>query len=419
MWCKSTRGRTLREGGKAKVIKKLGGEKEKKMNTIKKIAIALAVLMVFSLAAPAAATYAGDHPLVTYEKGPLKDGGIVFVAVENGSAYTKLNATENSVPGDIKKTLTQDITIPACTPTITSNCIPAGKTVKMARLYNYVSWSTSDNDTTMTSGVPAEAEMTFSDGTNTWTKACVHGYTDAQIADVPNPISYGTDAVQYWDTKGPNYLCGSKYDFPSGTFAWDVTNMVTGSGTYVATITNADSTPTGFRPGKEYPSGYRERFVTYGFGLLVVYENTSFSNPVDGKYWIDEGCDLLYNTSKYSVYEPVATTYAPFKEGVGGINNTTTAGLTQVVVSSNKGNELDWPNSENMIYFNGLTTAEEIGPSTAVSFKAIGVNYDEMKSLSLLKPSRNFVYFQDRDINGDGKGDNEVVSNAFLMVEWA
>ena len=393
------------------------------MNTIKKIAIALAVLMVFSLAAPATATYAGDKPLVTYAKGPLKDGGIVYETVEDGGAYTKLPC--NVYPEDPEYGLTQEITID----------IPDGATVKMARLYNYVSWSTADNDTGgykegdpgpfYQSGLPAEAEMTFNGVPvtcqNPLSESCTGLFPPVACRDaLPNPIDYGNGVVQYWDTKGPDYDCGAKWDYPSGTFAWDVTDMVTGSGTFTATIRNADSTPTGMRPGKDYHAvNYRERFVTYGFGLLVVYENLDYP-AVTGKYWIDEGCDLLYNTSRYSVYEPVATTYAPFQGGVGMSNGIDMAGLTQVVVSSDKGNDSYWPISENMNYFNSLTTAEEIGPmiaNTPTGYKAISVEYDDVTNL--LKPSNNFVYFRDRDIDGNGKGDNEVVSNAFLMVDWA
>ena len=395
------------------------------MNTTKKIGIALAVLMVVALAAPVSATYAGDKPLVTYAKGQLKDGGIVYETVTDGSAYKILPC--NIYPEDPEYGLTQEITIRSCVDALDTNCIPDGATVKMARLYNYVTWSTCDNDTKYTSGVPAEAVLTF----NGVPKSCVHGFSDEQIDLVPNPIDYGNGVIQYWDTKGWYPGCLYKYDYPSGTFAWDVTNMVNGSGTYTAKIVNADSTPTGMRPeyypDKYHPYYYRERFATYGFGLLVVYENTSDSNPVDGRYWIDEGCDLLYNTSLYGVSEPVATTYAPFKEGVGMSNNPYMAGLTTVVTASNMWNKTDWDKSENMIYFNGLTPAERIGPSTAgatyyTGSKHIGVNYDDV--INLLQPSRNVVYFQDIDIPGlpypakDGKGDNEVVSNAFLLVKW-
>jgi hypothetical protein len=393
------------------------------MNTIKKIAIALAVLMVFSLAAPATATYAGDHPLVTYESGPLTDGGIVYETVEDGSAYTKLYCTfyEEELGERLgSNNLTQALTVE----------IPEGATVKMARLYNYVSWSTSDRDIGKylpdydvgpNPGMPAEADIWF----NGVKKVCKLYLGDNNRDSLSNPINYNNDVIQYWDTKGQGYTV-AKWDYPAGTFAWDVTDIVTGSGTYEAIIYNNDSTPTGVRPGEDINSARRERFVTYGFGLLVVYENLD-NSAVTGKYWIDEGCDLLLNTSKYGIYEPLATTYAPFIEGVGGVPHVQTAGLTQVVVTSDKGNESDWLNSKNMVCFNCPTQTCPLdcssanpgcclGPSTAYNYKSIGVNYDDVV-IDLLEPSRNFVYFQDRDL-GTERGDDEVVSNAFLVVQW-
>jgi len=354
----------------------------------------LSAIVVAMLVVPGFADYSGDQPLTTYEHGMIDGGGIVYESVTDGSAYTALPC--NVYPEDPEYGLTQTITI----------TIPEGKTVKTARLYNYVTYSTCDNDTKFTSGVPAEAELTFSDGTNTWTKTCVHGFADAEIADVPNPIYYGTDAVQYWDTKGPDYDCGAKYDYPSGTFAWDVTDMVTGNGVYTAEIVNADSTPTGMRPGKSYsPYKYRERFATYGFGLLVVYENADPDAEPDTEYWITEGCDLLLNTSLYGVYEPIATTSVQFEKELKGKKSAT---LTTVLTSSDKWNLMDWDESMNMVSFNG----KEIGPSTAMSSYAIGVNEFDVGKLKM----HNIAEFQDRDL-GTGRGDNFVVSNAFLVTE--
>ena len=363
--------------------------------TVNRYIIALlSGIVVCMLVVPAIADYSGDQPLTTYEHGMINGGGLVYESVTDGSAYTALPC--NVYPEDPEYGLTQTIAI----------TIPVGKTVKTARLYNYVTYSTCDNDTKYTSGVPAEAELTFSDGTNTWTKTCVHGFADAQIADVPNPIYYGTDAVQYWDTKGPDYDCGAKYDYPSGTFAWDVTDMVTGNGVYTAEIVNADSTPTGMRPGKPYsPYKYRERFATYGFGLLIVYENADPDAEPDTEYWITEGCDLLLNTSKYGVYEPIATTSALFEKE---LKESKSATLTTVLTSSDKWNLVDWDESMNMVSFNG----KEIGPSTAMSSSAIGVNEFDVGKLK----KDNIAEFQDRDLD-TGRGDNFVVSNAFLVTE--
>jgi len=381
--------------------------KKKKMNKTEKIAIALAVLMVAAaLAVPAIADYSGDHPLTTYEHGMLNSGGIVYETVTDGSAYTKLPC--NVYPEDPVYGLTQEITI----------TIPEGKTVKMARLYNYVTWSTSDNDTGTSPwfniGLPAEAEMTFNGVTvtcqNPLSPECTGLFPPVACRDaLPNPIDYGNGVVQYWDTKGPDYECGAKWDYPSGTFAWDVTDMVTGSGTFTATITNADSTPTGMRPGKPYnPVNYRERFATYGFGLLVVYENDDPVVDLDElntEYWITEGCDLLYNTSKYSVYEPIATTSVQFEKESKGPKRAT---LTTVLTASDKWNLADWDESKNMVYFKN----KEIGPSTAYDYYSIGVNEFDVGKLK----KDNIAEFQDRDL-GTGKGDNEVVSNAFLVTE--
>ncbi len=360
------------------------------MNTKKQIAlpivVVIAVLLAFSNSA--VADYSGDKPLTTYEHGMVKNGGIVFGTVVDGSAYTALNATE-TCPRCGMDILSQQITI----------SIPAGATVEMARLYNYNTWSTSDNDNTSVRGVPAEAVLTFSDGTNTWTKTCVHGFNDSQIDSVPNPIYYGDDAVQYWDSKGQGYT-SKKYDYPSGTFALDVTDMVTGSGTFTATIENADSTPTGFRPGHSYPSSNkRERFATYGFGLLVVYGYPT--GPVDVEYWIDEGRDLLYNSSYYGVTAEEATTYAPFNGVVNWGVGLKDATLTTVLTASDKGTNVP---PENMVSFNGV----EKGPSTAANDKAIAK--DPFNVTSELEHADNFADFQDR-------GDYEGVCNAFLVVE--
>ena len=408
-------------------MKKLGGEKKKKMNTkMKQIAfpmvVVIAVLLAFS--SPAAAEgiggYAGNHPLTIYEHGTI-NGGLVFETVTDGSKYTKLNATEDPMSGDFKETLTQEITIRSCVDAQDTNCIPPGATVKMARLYNYYCWSTSDKDRgnaydadhpEYVTGVPAEAYMWFNNGTTEVEKVCVHGYKDTERYSVPNPINYGNDVIHYWDTKGQDYW-GKLFDYPSGEFAWDVTDMVTGSGTYVAKIKNMDSTPTGYRPGQAYPGPNRERFVPFGFGLVVVYEHTDSPQI---KYWIAEGCDYIMARciGPETCETPEnATTSATF---FGGVSNATYANLTTVWTHSESG-FLTPP--MNMMCFNCPTSCSYcldtgdpsdccIGPSTAVSDKAIGLNYFDVKAK--ISSGENLLEFQDRD-------DDSCVHNAFLVVE--
>jgi hypothetical protein len=356
------------------------------------IAAIVCIIAISVMAMPATANYAGDHPLTVYEHAEI-EGGLVYETVTDGSAYTVLPC--KVYPQDPDYGLTQTITI----------SIPDCAVVKTARLYNYNTWSTSDNDTTGVPGVPAEAELALTNAATgeTWTRTCVHGYTDAQRPMVPNPInstvcpSYPEDVVQYWDSKGQGYV-SKTYDYPSGTFAWNVTDLITGSGTYVAKIENADSTPTGMRPGYPYyPDKYRERFATYGFGLLIVYEMDE--GPVV-EYWVTEGCDMLYNKTAYG-YETAenATTKAVFAGPEFELEDIVSAELITVVSASNYGIY-----DMNMVLFNDV----EVGASTAVSDKAIGL--DSFGVLDLLSEEQNIADIQDRE-------DYETAHNAFLVVE--
>ena len=381
------------------------------MNTkMKQIALPLVVVIAVLLAfsSPAAADYSGDKPLVTYDTDMIK-GGIVFETVTDNSTYTLLQAKdyvyippppEPPIPITVPKpNLTQEITI----------SIPEGATVKMARLYNYYTWSTADKGDGSNPGMPAEADIWF-DGVK---KVCKHDLGDglANRDSLANPINYGNGVIQYWDSKGQGYdpACTSyarKYDNPYGTFAWDVTDMVKegmvdGSGTYTAKITNNDTTPTtGLidpKTGELKPYKYWERFVTWGFGLVVVYEYAPpDSDSPKIQYWIDEGCDLLLNRTCYETAES-ATTTAPFAGLKRGGQQE--AELTTVLMGSDKGNKL-----KNMVSFN----SNWIGPSTAKDAKSIGVNYFDVTPYLIHKD--NIAEFQDRS-------DNVVVCNAFLVVE--
>ena len=336
------------------------------------IAAIVCIIAISAMAVPASANYAGDHPLTVYEHGAI-EGGLVYETVTDGTAYWKIPCTV--YPQDPDYGLTQTITI----------SIPDCAVVKTARLYNYYTWSTSDNDTTSVPGDPAEAELTF----NGVTVTCQNP------AQITNPIDYGNGVMQYWDTKSQEYV-SKTYDYPSGTFAWDVTDLVTGSGTYIAEIENADSTPTGMRPGKDYdPYKYRERFVTYGFGLLVVYE---MDEGPEVEYWVSEGCDVLYGYYD-GVTPEMATTQAVFADPEFEVEVIASADLTTVVSASNYGIY-----DMNMVLFNDVA----VGASTAASYKAIGVN--SFGVLDLLSEEQNVCKIQDR-------GDYETARNAFLVVE--
>ena len=347
--------------------------KIKAMEEAKKYAVlivfVIAVLLAFS--SPAAADYSGDHPLTIYEHDTIK-GGVVYNTTEAGDKYVCLD------DGDTYSlAMSQNLTIN----------IPAGATVKTARLYNYYTWSCLEDDY---AGAPAQAYLKFSDGTDTWSRVCMHSCCDIpyNVSDCDNPIDYGNDVIQYWDTKSQNYS-GKLYDFPGGTFAWNVTPYVTGSGTYTAEIRNA----------KEETIG-DERFCTVGFLLLVVYEH-----PDDDEieYWIAEGCDILHTL--WGVTPEEATTNATFPDfmykSLLDQEFECDATLSTVLCFSD---QWEAPNIDNMVYFNDI----EVGPSTAGGTSHIAYDeYDVWDKLSNI----NVVKMQDR-------GDYESVHNAFLVVEY-
>ena len=373
--------------------------------------VVIAVLFAFS--SPAAAGgiggYAGDRPLTIYDQDII-NGGLVYETVTDGSNYTLLYATELYPRIGYLENLTQEITIRSCVDELDTNCIPEGATVKMARLYNYYCWSSPDNDVADMPGMPAEAKMWFTNASDTQEKVCVHGLADGNRASLANTIDYGNGVIHYWDTKGLNYS-SKTWDYPSGAFAWDVTEMVTGNGTFTAKIENADSTPTGFRDEFSYPSQNRERVCTFGFGLLVVYEQPD-SPQIE--YGIAEGCDSLIGWCSANPFETweIATASATF----GGISGAGSADLTTVLTCSDGG--VATP-PRNMMCFNCPTSCLNcpdqndpseccIGPSTAGGIEHIGVDYFDVTSL--ISSTQNVLEFQDR-------GDCEYVHNAFLVVE--
>jgi hypothetical protein len=365
------------------------------MNTkMKQIALPLVVVIAVLLAfsSPAAAEgiggYAGNRPLAIYDHDTI-NGGLVFETVTDGSMYTKLFCTlyRRIDPGcgqPSENWLSQ-------TQTIEIAGIPDGATIKMARLYNYYCWSTSNLDIPSNPGVPAEADMWFTNASDTQKKICVHGYKDTERDLIPNPINYENGVIQYWDTEGQNYT-NKDWDFPSGEFAWDVMDMVTGNGIYMAKITNHDSTPTGVRPGEPILSSKRERFVPFGFGLLVVYEHP---DSPEIEYWIAEGCDYLM--ARFGETPETATTSATFS----GVSGATDAALTTVWTHTEGG--LATP-PLNMMYFNDV----EIGPSLGTNINSIDVTYFDVTAK--FKSDQNVLEFQDRN-------DDSCVHNAFLVVE--
>jgi hypothetical protein len=158
--------------------------------------------------------------------------------------------------------------------------LPAGASVKFARLYNYWTWSA-----TGYTGKYPTMSLTF-DG------------------------SAVSPEVEYDDKKGWGI-----YDFPSGTWAYDVTGLVTGSGTYTTVVTNTDSDADAY-------------FCMDGLGLLVVYEDPS-GQVVE--YWINEGADMISTMDTSGGLMPEEATVTSLFQGFVDLSNVDSARLWTVV----------------------------------------------------------------------------------------
>jgi hypothetical protein len=178
------------------------------------------------LAAPALAEapekngYIADKPLETYSHDTIK--GDLYYSVGDGYYSGKV------YPGDVY--------------TVNHNVeLPEGAKVKFARLYDYWTWSAEG-----TTGRDPEMKLSFNG----------------------NELK---PEKKYTDRKGWGI-----YDYPTGTWAYDVSAYVNGSGTFKTDIEN---------------TGPEASFICFdGVGLLIVYTDP---NGKDIEYWINEGADML------------------------------------------------------------------------------------------------------------------------------
>jgi hypothetical protein len=207
--------------------------------------------------------YAGDKPLETYLHGTVK--GDLIYDYGNSSYSNKMS------PGSIY-TVGHSLDL------------PEGATVKFARLYNFWTWSATGN-----TGVYPSMSLTFEGNTL-------------------------TPEAEYSDQKG----WGTQYNFPAGTWTYNVTGLVNGEGTYTTTATNTNS------DSKNY-------FCIDGIALLVVYEDASGKEI---EYWINEGCDVVSTmSSSGGLTSEEATVKVPFEGGSIDLSNVDEARLWTTVQS--------------------------------------------------------------------------------------
>jgi hypothetical protein len=218
--------------------------------------------------------YKADKPLTTYK----------HESITGDMIYTHGNSTYSSeIPSGDAYTVNHNINL------------PEGASVKFARLYNYWTWSYSG-----TTGKYPTMNLT------------VNG----------NPLS---PEDQYDDRKG-----WGMYDYPTGTWAYNVTDLVTGSGDYTTVITNTDTDA-------------NSKFCIDGVGLLVVFENP---NGQTIEYWINEGADMINTQSTSGGLTPKEATVTSLFTGSVDLNNVDSARLWTVVQSGG--------NDNNMLLFNDM-----------------------------------------------------------------
>lgn len=270
--------------------------------------------------------YFGDKPLTIY--GHEKVRGDILYTIGN-STYSGELATDG---------------IYAVESNIT---IPGGSAVKLARLYTYWSWSHEG-----TTGVNPEMEVKF-EGT-----------------------IINSDKT-YADRKG-----FGTYDYPSGTYAYNVTSIVTAGKNYTTVVKNI---------------GAGKNFAMYGVGLLIVLEDSSGQEI---EYWIGEGADIISSTSTNGVTPEQATTWVDFDGSVdtGAVKNAT---LLTIVPGADKGDQ-----NKNELIFN---TKSWIGALDAPSAQQ-QIAIDNREVGSYMQSSNNRAGIRDN-------GDYMVASNAILVLK--
>lgn len=219
--------------------------------------------------------------------------------------------------------------------------LPEGSKIKIARLYLYWTWS--HNGST---GTYPEIEAFFEG----------------------SPVSA---EKQYTDRKGSGI-----YDYPSGTYTYDVTAFSLDKESYF-TVRNAGMS----------------KFAINGAGLLMVYEN---ANKQDIEYWIDEGSDIIYAAERVTSEQAITRAYF---NGDIDINNIQSANLITVVPSGNKG--------KNALFFNSKGWE---GVYKGIPYADLAIDIRDVTGH--LQQGNNLAKIQDN-------GDYLVPSNAFLILKFA
>ncbi|MCK4458912.1 MAG: DUF3344 domain-containing protein [Methanosarcinales archaeon] len=229
--------------------------------------------------------------------------------------------------------------------------VPDGMTVEAARLYLY--WYDG-------SGTPPGSQASF----------------DVDVAGV----LYTTPDRSYID----QVPFASYENTPKGTYVYDVTTQVTGTGDYTVKINNTQSS------GKA---------TLYGEMLLIIYEDPAENPDNRMRLWITEGFDILSACQHYCVSTEEATATATFS---GAIDTAEVTSATLVTVVT------PIKSSSSNLLINGETVVSDAWNVDAYPGSKVCV--DERDISANLEASDNTVGFE-RDLHTPIHA-----SNAILMV---
>jgi uncharacterized repeat protein (TIGR01451 family) len=298
--------------------------------------------------------YIADEPLETFKHGKLR-GGILFTTGDG--TYTGLYSP--GATNDIHYEIT----------------LPDGATVKLARLNVYYTWTKPDR-------LCPEIEVSITNASGTYVLSPEKRYSDIKCQG-----------------------SGMAYVYTWGNYIYNLTNYVTGSGTYTVTVKNAGS-------------GVHS-FCIAAPGIVFLYED---ENAASIEYWLNEGADVLLGGRRPD---------GGFLGLAECINNATFEGSIDIekVKKATLGVVAPWggqswqPEMTNYLYFNDALLGtgvyhDEVYSETMSGLTMIigannaqvGVNVSDVTEH--LKAGDNVVGQAD-------SGDNMMPVNAFLVLEYS
>ncbi|MBN1761546.1 MAG: DUF3344 domain-containing protein [Methanomicrobia archaeon] len=293
--------------------------------------------------------YGADEPLDTIAHGTIQGG--LYYSTGNSSYVSGGLSSGDSVSARYNLSF------------------PPNATVAFARLYVYYTWASTYPE--------MQVNVTTPEGTT--------------YQNLPLDKSYN-------DRK-----CFPGFNNLWGTYAFNLTPCINGSGTYIVTV-------------RELSSG---RPCYAGRGILVVYEDDTM--PLR-EYWINEGADALMggrrvDGGELSLEECINTASFP---GSIDLKNVSTA--TLAVVSPWSDNP--WEEGRNVLYFNGIELGRDvysgyqpIGDVSLNGIRMTGGGYPQV-GVNLSDVASHLT--ANGNVAGQGdNGDGMMPSNAFLLVEYA